>query len=148
MNTEKLIPPEYLMTGDAEVGTIMSTNLTTVRPDQLVSEIAELFQRVTFHHLPVVDNTQLVGIISDRDLSKFLTNQQDNCGQRASDIMSPEPITVDPSTSIETASILLLENRFSCLPVVSDEGYLAGILTWKDLLRFYVYHAASLQSDH
>lgn len=143
MNTDQFIPPEFLMTGDAEVGTIMSTQLTTVAPDQPVSEVAEIFTRVIFHHLPVVAEDVLVGILSDRDLSKCLVDEQGNQTQRAADIMSPHPTTVDPSTTIETASILLLENRFSCLPVIGEHNRLVGILSWKDLLRFYVYHASS-----
>jgi acetoin utilization protein AcuB len=48
------------------------------------------------------------------------------------------PITVDAQTSIEKASNLLLENNISCLPVISSQGVVEGILTWKDILKFYM----------
>jgi acetoin utilization protein AcuB len=54
--------------------------------------------------------------------------------------MTTNLITVDISTSIECASILLLENNISCLPVIDEERQLQGIVTWKDILRFHVYH--------
>lgn len=141
--TDPLLQPSQLITGHAEVSTIMTKTLTTVTPDHAVSNISHLFDHVTFHHLPVVEAGVLIGIISDRDLAKCLSNQEGSEDLCARDIMSSDPVTVDPSTSIETASILLLENRFSCLPVINDDSHLEGILSWKDLLRFYVYHAST-----
>lgn len=125
--------------GDTEVAVIMTTNLTTATPADPLVEVARLFRNVSFHHLPVVAGDRLLGIISDRDVSNWLAGPKEP-DQSASDIMSKEPVTVHSTTSVETASILLLEHRFSCLPVVNDQHSLVGILTWKDLLRFYVYH--------
>jgi len=59
--------------------------------------------------------------------------------QTAGDIMSVDPVTVGQSSTIETASILLLEHDFSCLPVVDKNGKIEGLLTWKDLLNYYIY---------
>jgi CBS-domain-containing membrane protein len=51
--------------------------------------------------------------------------------------MSRNLITVDVETSMEKASDLLLENYISCLPVLSSQGIVEGIVTWKDILKFY-----------
>ena len=59
--------------------------------------------------------------------------------QSAAEIMSSNPITIAETTRIETASILLLENNFSCLPVVDEDDKLDGLLTWKDILNYYIY---------
>ena len=53
----------------------------------------------------------------------------------ARDIMTPNPVTVTPETSISEASRLLLEHRFNGLPVVDASGALKGVLTQSDLVK-------------
>ena len=132
------------------VNQIMSQNLHTVLADANLETLSKTFADVSYHHLPVVDeNNVLLGIISDRDvtlnLSPFIgTDMERDCdrdllNQKATDIMSTKPVTVGQSSRIETASILLLENNFSCLPVVDSEGKIKGLLTWKDILNYHIY---------
>lgn len=52
----------------------------------------------------------------------------------ARDIMTPDPVTVTPETSIAAASKLMLERRFNGLPVVDEAGELKGILCQSDLV--------------
>ena len=138
MTSEAPSPP--LLPGETEVSVIMTRNLTTVEPTRALTELLALFAAISFHHVPVTQAGELVGILSDRDISKALANHETIESTTAADIMSPEPIVVDLKTSIETASILLLENQISCLPVIDETEALVGILTWKDLLRFFVYY--------
>ena len=132
-----------------EISEIMTVELTTVSPTQSVGKIYETFEDVHYHHLPVTNESKLVGIISDRDVIRGIsgyggTARDDErnsqfMNRTAADIMTKEMITVDRSTSIDCASILLLENNISCLPVVDLDNKLEGILTWKDILRYHVY---------
>ena len=136
-----------------EVQEIMTTNVTTTHPDQVVGELHKLFIKVRYHHLPVVEAEKLIGLVSDRDISHNLspyvgTNQQrpedEKLLQRSvADIMTWPLICVNRTTSIDTASILLLENNISCLPIVDEEYSLEGLLTWRDILRFHVYYAGA-----
>jgi len=132
------------------VNQIMSQNLHTVLADDNLELLSKTFSEVSYHHLPVVDaDNNLLGIISDRDvtrnLSPFLdTDLERSCdrellNQTAADIMTTDPITVGQTSRIETASILLLENNFSCLPIVDDDGKIEGLLTWKDILNYHIY---------
>jgi len=132
------------------VNQIMSQNLHTVLADDNLSFLSKTFSDVSYHHLPVVnDDKVLLGIISDRDVTRNLspfidTDLERECDralmkQTAADIMTTDPITVGQSSRIETASILLLENNFSCLPVVDDDGKIEGLLTWKDILNYHIY---------
>jgi len=132
------------------VNQIMSYQIQTVYADDTLALLSEIFEKVSYHHLPVIDeNNILIGIISDRDvtmnLSPFagtdLEEERDLnlLNQTAGDIMSVDPITVSQSSRIETASILLLEHNFSCLPVVDADGKIEGLFTWKDLLNYYIY---------
>ena len=126
---------------ETEVAQIMVKNLTTAPSSQPLEQLITLFEDIAFHHVPVTDDGKLVGILSDRDILRCLASSNEKSAITAADIMSAEPITVVPSTTVEIASILLLENKISCLPVVSELDELVGILTWKDLLRFLVYPA-------
>ncbi|HQU29943.1 MAG TPA: CBS domain-containing protein [Candidatus Brocadia sapporoensis] len=52
--------------------------------------------------------------------------------------MTRNPVTIYPETGIESAADLLLKNNMSCLPVISFQGDVVGIVTWKDILKFYL----------
>ncbi len=141
------------------VAEIMSSNLTVARSDHTLADLCEIFERVNYHHLPVVaalqpgeskpEKDKIVGILSGGDVSRHISpfvgtsveRDRDRAllRQTAADIMVSDVVTVDRGTSIDTASILLLENNISCLPVIDAEGYLEGLLSWKDILKFYVY---------
>ena len=128
----------------------MTRKVVTVEMDDTLLTIRMIFQHVKFHHLLVVENRKPVGIISDRDFLKaaspFLgkivetTRDLDTLRKRAHQIMTRNPVTIYPETSIETAADLLLEKKISCLPVISSQGDVVGIVTWKDILQFYLGH--------
>ena len=131
------------------VTNIMSENVHCVLPTVTLRELRDIFSRVSYHHLLVVEEQKLLGVISDRDVlrasSPFLdtseASEQDQALLKttARDFMSTSLITVRQDTAIDTAVILLLEHSISCLPVVSDDEMIEGILTWKDMLKYYVY---------
>ncbi|NIB41933.1 CBS domain-containing protein [Pseudomaricurvus alkylphenolicus] len=131
------------------VEALMSTDVVSVTPTDTLATLRKIFAKKGFHHLPVLDGDKLVGIISDRDAqrytSPFVGTRLERAEDRAllkktvADIMTRDMVTVDRATSVDTASVLLLENVISCLPVVNAEGGIDGIVTWKDILKFHVY---------
>ena len=130
---------------------IMTKKVIKAQADMSVNDLLQIIENHSFHHIPVVDSEDhLVGIVSDRDVSKnispFLGTSSEREQDReclsllASDIMSTNPITISENSRIKTASILLLEHNFSCLPVMNDiDETMVGIITWKDILNYYVY---------
>ena len=129
------------------VASIMTRKVVTVEMDDPIQTICEVFNNFEFHHIPVVEDWKLVGVISDRDLLKAVNPFLDTSSEKkrgaitldkkAHEIMSRNLTTVDAETSMEKASDLLLENYISCLPVLSSQGIVEGIVTWKDILKFY-----------
>lgn len=133
-------------------GAIMSRRLVTVTMDDSLATVQQLFKEHRFHHLLVVEDRVLVGIISDRDLLKALSpnigtmsetdRDRATLNKRAHQIMTRDPVSVRPTTPLDAAAALMLEKKVSCLPVTSDEHRLEGILSWRDMLKALV---ASLQ---
>lgn len=54
---------------------VMAKNLVTVNSDTTIKEVAEILAKKEFHALPVVDNNELVGIVTTTDLINFLLEQ-------------------------------------------------------------------------
>ena len=123
---------------------IMVTRVASVQLDDNLRTIRDVFDQARFHHLMVLDNHVLKGVISDRDLLKNVspfvetgaedTRALSTLDRRAHQIMSREPITASPEMTIHEAARLLVQRDISCLPIVDDSG-LVGVVTWKDLLR-------------
>jgi acetoin utilization protein AcuB len=129
---------------------IMTKDVVTLKPTDSFKKAQTELKRVSFHHLLITNEDQeLVGLISDRDMmSQVATYVDKNNGESftdflprltVADVMTRDIISIDEETPIATASILLLENNFSCLPIIDDKRLVHGIVTWKDLLKYYVY---------
>ena len=126
-------------------GAIMSRSLVTVTMDDTLATVQQLFKAPRCHHLLVVEDRTLVGIISDRDLLKALSpnigtmsetdRDRATLNKRAHQIMTRDPISVRPTTPLDAAAALMLEEKVSCLPVTSDQHRLEGILSWRDILK-------------
>ena len=131
------------------ISEIMTTEVTTVDMDDTLRTVGQIFRAKKFHHLLVVKDKKLIGVISDRDFIKALSpfihslseREQDRStlNTKAHKIMSRTLITVTKTTLVEEASKLLLKYNISCLPVVSENGEIEGIVTWKDFLKWSVF---------
>ena len=121
------------------VASIMTRKMITVGMNDSLKKVrALLMKHADFNHILVVEDRKLVGVISDRDLLAGDDRGIIDLNKKAHEIMSRIPVTVDGETSIEKASNLLLENNISCIPVLSSQGAIEGIVTWKDVIKFYL----------
>ncbi|MEZ4601304.1 MAG: CBS domain-containing protein [Syntrophotaleaceae bacterium] len=131
-----------------DLGSIMTRKVVTVEMDDSIRLINGIFAHVKFHHLLVVDKGRLVGVISDRDVLKAMSPFVHTLAEQARDaatlerkahqIMSRNLVTGSSDMSIVEGVGLMLENRVSCLPIVSREGAIEGVVTWKDMLNAFV----------
>jgi CBS domain-containing protein len=119
------------------VGQFMSTDLFTVRPDDLVDLAASVMDWRHVRHVPVEDDGgRLVGLITHRDLLRLFARGGQLQKKRAMtvrDIMKTDPLTVSSHTPTLEALEKMQLHRIGCLPVV-DDGQLVGILTSYDFL--------------
>lgn len=95
-------------------------------------------------HLPVVDEGQLVGIVSDRDFRQVSVllggagspdGLQRLLARPVSDFMSSDVISVDPEAEIDEIIDIMIEQKVGALPVVASNSELIGIVSYIDVLR-------------
>ena len=119
------------------VGHLMSTDLFTVRPDDLVEMVARVMEWRDVRHVPVEDEAgRLVGIVSHRSLLHMLADGPSGGRELVAvrQIMNPDPVSVAPTTPVAEAVELMRSRRIGSLPVVED-GRLVGIVTVYDFLE-------------
>ncbi len=118
------------------VGSLMTTDLFSVHPDDLVDFAASLMDWRHIRHVPVEDDSgNLVGLISHRSLLRMVARPQgDDRPIPVREIMSPNPVTVSPETATVEAIQLMRREQVGCLPVVR-EGKLVGIISERDLIE-------------
>jgi CBS domain-containing protein len=121
--------------GLPRVRDVMSTAVEHVSPDQQLSDAIGLFAEKRFRHLLVTTDGKLAGVLSDRDVLRFLARHPGGSDKTVADAMTPQPTTTGPDSSLAEAVKVLIEKRINCLPVVIDDGVVKGILTTTDLLR-------------
>lgn len=118
------------------VGQFMSTDLFTVRPDDLIDLAASVMDWRHIRHVPVEDDQgHLVGLVTHRGLLRHLIKRGsfNNAPVIVRDIMKVDPVTVQSNTPTLEAMRLMRTLSVGCLPVVED-GRLLGILTSYDFL--------------
>ena len=116
-----------------------------VAPGTGLIEIRTLFKSHRFRHVPVVEDGELVGVVSDRDMLLALSPFLDTASETGRDVgtlattaaalMTSDPLTVAASASLADAAQLMIEAEVSSLLVVDGDGSLVGILTARDVLR-------------
>lgn len=122
----------------------MAKKVVTVAPDATVRELRDFFNNLQIHHIVVVEDGKVRGVLSDRDVLKCLSpyvgtpseSERDTytLTKKAHQIMSRHVISVAPDAPVRAAATLMLEKSISCLPVIDAAGRLAGILSWRDIL--------------
>ena len=116
------------------VGNRMTKEPITVEPNDLLIRASHKMQTGGFRRLPVVSDGKLVGIVTDRDLREHQGHLEQT---KINGVMTEEPVTVTPATTLEEAAQILLERRIGGLPVVAD-GRLVGIITASDILNAFL----------
>jgi len=124
----------------------MSSPVITATKDMYLSDARKLISERKIRALPVVENGQLVGIVTRRgllriDLSLLQEDAHylnvDPADMKVGDVLTLNPITIRPESLIPKAARIMLENKITALPVM-ENGKMVGILTNSDLLRFII----------
>jgi CBS domain-containing protein len=128
---------------DEPVNRVMTEPVLCVEIGAKPSEMFRLLAEYNVHHLPVVRDGRLVGMISSSDLMKidFLMPRTAQARLeyldsrfRIESLMRAPVMTVGPTTSVEQAARLMVRHGIHALPVVGVDEYLLGIVTTTDIM--------------
>jgi CBS domain-containing protein len=121
--------------GAMQVRRLMSSPARTVSEHDSLREALQTMRNDRLHHLPVVRDGRVVGVLSERD---FLVRLHPDSPRALTgcvrEAMTPAVHAVRPGASLEEAAATLLANEIGCVPVI-EGGTLVGILTTRDVLR-------------
>lgn len=120
-----------------KIGQVMSSDLITVGPNELIDLVRNIMLWSNIRHVPVEnDEGELIGMISSDGLLNFYGNVNEVKWEEveASEIMEKDLITVSPETLTIDAIRIMKQNESSCLPVISN-GKLVGLFTERDYIK-------------
>jgi acetoin utilization protein AcuB len=122
----------------------MTPNPVTVDASSSIRTVIRKLFELDVRHLPIVDDGQMVGIVSDRDLrevtSRLLAEGVTDVGRildsPVADLMSSDVVSVGPESELAEAADLMIERKIGALPVVAPgTDRLVGIVSYVDILR-------------
>lgn len=128
------------------VGSIMATPAFIAAPEMTVAETGRLLHSHRSHGVPVVENAELVGIVTITDLNRASEPEEK---ATVSSVMTPRPVTVDPDTPVSRALERMAALGVGRLPVVSadDPRRLVGVFRREEAVRAY-HEALTSTTDH
>jgi CBS domain-containing protein len=114
---------------------VMTREPVTLGPEATLGEAATLMRQEDCGSIPIVEAGRLVGIVTDRDIViRAVAAGKDPRSTRISEIMSADPVCIDPKTDVDEASKVMADRQIRRLPVV-DDGKLVGILVIGQIAR-------------
>lgn len=147
---------------ELRVGDVMETDWPTLGPESTVEEAIKLFAEERVSGAPVVEDGQLVGIITEGDLifqdadvrapgfldilggivplgdtDEYRREALKSAGVTVGEVMTDDPVTVTPEATLAETATIMADRRKKILPVV-EGGRLVGVITRMDILTLHV----------
>ena len=117
------------------VGDLMSFPVVSIPPATKMEDVARILQEKECMGLPVIENDQMVGVISRRDFVKLKKKKQWQAPVKA--FMSREIKTISPERSPIEAAKTMIKYDIGRLPVVDENNKVIGIVTRSDAMMYF-----------
>lgn len=129
----------------APISSIMTTRMITVKPSDTMKKVEEIFRQNRIHHIPVLEDGELVGIVSKSDYLFFKRGFVDQNTDARLDlfrlkiwkvgkVMTTKLAKMDVNDRVNVALEVFRVNRFHAI-LVTDEDRLVGIVTTHDIIE-------------
>lgn len=125
----------------------MTVNPRVVTPDVRINEALKMMKEGRFRRLPVVQGGKLVGIVTDKELREATPSKATSLSAHelnylldkttVGDAMHKHPLTVQEDDLIETAALMMRNNKVGALPVMRGK-LLVGIITESDIFDTFI----------
>ena len=127
---------------------MMTPNPVTLSRFDSLHDARSLMEKHRFRHIPIVDDGQLVGLVTQRNIFAHGVSSQElmskdelseiETGTILADIMSTNIISVTANIDIADAAQLVFTKKIGCLPVIDHENRLIGIITDHDFVSITI----------
>lgn len=133
------------ISGQTKIEDIMNKGVFSVKVDDTIKHADELMRDEKIKHLPVVEGTKYVGLITERSIMEYSLRQlydfEDNLGEGSHNtimdfekLVTKQDHVVYPEDSIRKAIKKMAKYKLECLPVVDWQMNLLGIITTSDIM--------------
>ena len=126
----------------------MTRDVITIAPETSLKEAHDIMNSKKIRRLPVVMQGKVIGIVTLGDIRGAEPSKASSLSVwevndllaklKVSEIMTHNPATIPQTVSIGDAAKVMLEKKFSSLPVVDEADHLVGIITESDIFRLVV----------
>jgi CBS domain-containing protein len=112
---------------------IMSTDIVSLRQDDTIQRAAQLMKQHDVGSIPVCDQNNIVGIVTDRDITlRCVADGQDINQQKVSSVMTSNPVVGSPDMNVNDAVRIMSDKQIRRLPIVENNS-LVGIVALGDI---------------
>ncbi len=124
---------------------IMTKEVCSLTPNHLLLDVKHIFEKKLFHHhIPIVTDKKLVGMVSLIDFMRKIGSASLDDGDPVyqtpvNQIMTLNPYKINADRSIKDAIELLLSASIHALVVTNDENEVVGMLSTKDFLKIFLF---------
>lgn len=125
----------------------MTKDVVSVNTTHKISDVKNLMEQHNIHHVPVVSNKKIIGLLTGVDIlrvsfsqlftqsDRFNEEQLDNSA-KIEEIMTKDIKLIQEQQSVREAADILSKVHFNSLPVINSNEELVGIITSKDLIKY------------
>lgn len=117
---------------------IMTNKLVTLSPAAKIKDAEALMVKHKIHHIPLVIDNKLTGLISKRDIAEDMIDFEKEI--RLDKVMSKMILAASESTPLRHVAEVFLNENINSLPILDNDFILTGIITHRDLLRWLLDH--------
>ena len=123
---------------------VMTKNVVCITPDQKLLDVKHIYEKKEFHHhIPVVENDKLIGMVSLIDFMYHISgaglsdDHEVYKKLKVKDIMTKNPFYMTTDATIEDVSEVLMEGNYHAVPVLENEK-IVGIVSTADVIKFFL----------
>lgn len=118
---------------DVKVKDIMTTNIATLSSDDSIEKAAQMMKQYDVGSIPVCNNREIVGIVTDRDITlRSVAAGQDSKQQKVREVMTLNPAVGNPEMNVHDVTRIMSEQQIRRLPIVEDNN-IVGIVALGDI---------------
>lgn len=117
-----------------QVNELIAGDVVSIEPGATLAEAAKTMVSHETGSLAVIDDGELVGIVTERDVLEVVADEGDPFSASVSEVMTPNPDALEPDVDVAYAADWVLAAGYRHLPIKDEGGHLIGMLSIKDIL--------------